>query len=378
MKAINYKSFTFTIEAKETIFLPPYKGSTLRGGFGYAFKRVVCALKDKECLNCILKEKCIYSYIFETPPPSDTKIMRKYKAAPHPFIIEPPPEKKKGYKAGDDINFGLILIGKAIDYLPYFIYAFHNLGEIGIGKGRSKFQLKKVSCDSNLSKLAKEKTITKWEGKSDELETKLLDRAEGKEKMSSDPFRMVKVSDLLPAGEIKIKIVYAVNRKKEKSDKATLAEKSGVYQIFETIQPGAVFEGTININTPEQTAGISTPIKPENLLLSSHRFYAGNLKEEITPLNEALGIKHQAGISANTKFQDKFKKSAFLIRLGRHSGAEAVTIEGNRYIKIMQGRDKQPQYLDHGTTLWLASEASKPNTNNGLIPFGWAVIEVIN
>jgi hypothetical protein len=46
MRAINYKSFIFTIEAKETIILPSYKGSTLRGWFGYAFKRLVYALKD--------------------------------------------------------------------------------------------------------------------------------------------------------------------------------------------------------------------------------------------------------------------------------------------------------------------------------------------
>ncbi|MDP2755868.1 MAG: hypothetical protein Q8P40_15985 [Nitrospirota bacterium] len=87
--SIEYQQFNFKITAKEPLILPAYKGSTFRGGFGYAFKRVVCAIKDKECLDCLLKEKCIYSYVFETPPPSDTKIMRKYKATPHPFVIEP-------------------------------------------------------------------------------------------------------------------------------------------------------------------------------------------------------------------------------------------------------------------------------------------------
>ncbi|MDW7998100.1 MAG: hypothetical protein RMI30_01400, partial [Thermodesulfovibrio sp.] len=90
-----------------------------------------------------------------------------------------------------------------------------------------------------------------------------------------------------------------------------------------------------------------------------------------------LKIKHQAGIDANTKFKDKFKKDAFLIRIGRHSGAEAVTIEGNRHIKIMQGRDRPPLYLDRATTFWLASDSPKPKTNNGLLPFGWAVIELV-
>ncbi|NWF51994.1 MAG: CRISPR system precrRNA processing endoribonuclease RAMP protein Cas6 [Nitrospirae bacterium] len=144
---INTASFRFNLMPLESLILPSYKGSTLRGGFGYAFKKVVCALKDKECSECLLKEKCIYSYIFETPPPSDTKIMRKYPSAPHPFIIEPPSEKRHGYSPGTELGFGLILIGKAIDYLPYFIFTFDELGRIGIGKGKAKYELKNVICD---------------------------------------------------------------------------------------------------------------------------------------------------------------------------------------------------------------------------------------
>jgi CRISPR-associated endoribonuclease Cas6 len=144
--SLQVSNFLFTIVPNEPLILPAYKGSTFRGGFGYAFKRVVCAVKNKDCPDCLLKEKCIYSYVFETPPPSDTKIMRKYKAAPHPFVIEPPMEKRRGYKPGDEINFGLTLIGRAIDYLPYFIYTFDELGKLGIGKGKAKYELKTVGA----------------------------------------------------------------------------------------------------------------------------------------------------------------------------------------------------------------------------------------
>lgn len=137
-------TFQLEIIAQEPLVLPSYKGSTLRGGFGHVFRKVVCALKKDSCWNCLLSEKCIYSYIFETPPPKDTTIMRKYTAAPHPFIIEPPEEKKNGYKPGDNLTFGLTLIGKAIDYLPYFIYTFDELGKTGIGKGRGKFVMQTV------------------------------------------------------------------------------------------------------------------------------------------------------------------------------------------------------------------------------------------
>jgi len=36
------------------------------------------------------------------------------------------------------------LIGRAIDYLPYFIYTFDELGKIGIGKGRGRYELRRV------------------------------------------------------------------------------------------------------------------------------------------------------------------------------------------------------------------------------------------
>ncbi len=109
---------------------------TLRGGFGHAFRRIICALKDKECTDCLLRQQCVYAYVFETPIPADAQIMRKYTAAPHPFILEPSTNSRKSYRKGEDLSFGLTLIGRAADYLPYFIYAFEELGRIGIGKGR--------------------------------------------------------------------------------------------------------------------------------------------------------------------------------------------------------------------------------------------------
>jgi hypothetical protein len=40
--SIEFKQFDFRLTAKEPLIHPSYKGSTLRGSFIYAFKRVVC------------------------------------------------------------------------------------------------------------------------------------------------------------------------------------------------------------------------------------------------------------------------------------------------------------------------------------------------
>lgn len=142
--------FRLRIQATTSLLLPSYKGSTLRGGFGHAFRRIVCLTKDKDCAECILKQQCAYSYIFETPLPPNSGIMRKYPKVPHPFVLIPPLEKDRTYEKGENIDFGLTLIGKAIDYLPYFIFTFEEFGKIGIGKGKGKFVLGEVySLDSN-------------------------------------------------------------------------------------------------------------------------------------------------------------------------------------------------------------------------------------
>ena len=141
--------FSFQLRAIDTLRLPQYKGSTFRGGFGHAFKKVVCTVRGKPCSECLLKMKCVYVYIFETLPPEGSEVLRNYKSIPHPFIIEPPDETRCSYESGDTLSFNLILIGRAIDYLPYFIYTFNELGMSGIGKGRGRYELALInSTDS--------------------------------------------------------------------------------------------------------------------------------------------------------------------------------------------------------------------------------------
>lgn len=222
-----------------------------------------------------------------------------------------------------------------------------------------------------LSTLAVVKEIKGFKGKSKDLEVQILNGD-----FATDPFRMVKVSDMLPAGEVKTKIVYAVNRKKEKSDKESLADKGGVYQVFEAIQPGSIFEGTLNIGKPEKHSGISLPVTADNLKGSINKFYIPLLESEIKTL-KTIDVQVPIINVVNSRFKGQINKTAFLVRIGRHSGAEGVTIEGNRNIKIMQGPGNPPKYLDHATTLWLASDKPKPANNNGLLSFGWAMLEVV-
>ncbi len=131
------------LRAKDTLLLPPYKGSTLRGAFGHAFKKVACPFRCSAG-SCVLPKVCVYTYTFETPPPEGSQILRKYPHAPHPFVIEPPADQRQLFEPGEELYFGLVLIGRALDYLPYFIYAFDELGRIGIGRRKGKYEVTAV------------------------------------------------------------------------------------------------------------------------------------------------------------------------------------------------------------------------------------------
>ena len=142
-ETFKFAKFRFYLHPLEKIYLPRYKGSALRGGFGNIFKKTVCMNNRRECNECILQEKCVYSYIFETPLPQNLleKSKFKIKRPPHPYVFEPPIVSQMEYAPGEELIFNLILIGRGIEYLPYFIFIFEELGKRGIGKGKGKYKL---------------------------------------------------------------------------------------------------------------------------------------------------------------------------------------------------------------------------------------------
>ena len=188
-----------------------------------------------------------------------------------------------------------------------------------------------------------------------ELERALLDGGS----FDTDPFRMLKVSDFVPLGPVKTRVVYAVNRKKKPSK----FEARGPYQILEVIEPGCLFEGWISVLKPELGANITRPLTSAFILASTVAFYSEEWQREVAEL---------AGIGVGQP-KMQMQVNEHLVRLGRHSGAESVTISGHRHIKIMQEKG-QHKFLSHATTLWLAAESKKPTTNSGLTPFGWAAL----
>ena len=55
------------------------------------------------------------------------------------------------------------------------------------------------------------------------------------------------------------------------------------------------------------------------------------------------------------------------MRVGKHSSARAVTVDGVRKIKIMKGKGQKPSFGDEETTIWLINKQ----------PFGWLLCEIL-
>jgi hypothetical protein len=83
----------------------------------------------------MLASKCLYKYLFSPQLPAETQFLKHTSAIPSPIIIEPPLTDQRRFEPGDIMDVGLVLIGKGMEYLPYLIYVFTEIGKSGIGAG---------------------------------------------------------------------------------------------------------------------------------------------------------------------------------------------------------------------------------------------------
>lgn len=146
-KAFHVTHFRFTLSPKETIRLPRFnKGITLRGAFGSSFRSLVCVHRTLSCPECQVQPTCPYGYIFSPRVPENAERLRLNRDIPRPFVIKPPLEGRQVFEPGDNLSFDLVIVGRAVQLLPYFLVSFRNLGERGIGVGRGKFEISKVEA----------------------------------------------------------------------------------------------------------------------------------------------------------------------------------------------------------------------------------------
>lgn len=134
-----------TLTAVEPLELPPYKGSTFRGAFGWAFQKVCCLTGWPSCSGCLSRSVCAYTQLFEAMTPQGTlPPLRGLQDISRPFVLRPPLDRQEKYQPGDELHLDLLLFGRAIPLTPLFIRAFVLLAAHGVGRGRGKVSVKRV------------------------------------------------------------------------------------------------------------------------------------------------------------------------------------------------------------------------------------------
>ena len=138
--------FRFTLKPQQTLFVPAVnKTNMLRGAFGTAFRRLCCIPQCRNAHECPLATACPYKQVFEPSPPPASDRLSKSQDVPRPFIFRAPADTKTKFLPGEEFAFELVLIGRAIDFLPYFVLSFRELAAQGLGLNRARCELEVVN-----------------------------------------------------------------------------------------------------------------------------------------------------------------------------------------------------------------------------------------
>jgi hypothetical protein len=147
--ALATERFRFSVRVASLMVLPPYKGGIFRGAFGSVFRSIVCATRAADCQKCLVRSQCLYVVLFEPQAPPDHPDAHKFRHAPSSYVLNPPLTKREAFKRDETLDFELVLIGRAVDAVPYFIYTFMEMGKRGLGRERGRYELLSVDVLRN-------------------------------------------------------------------------------------------------------------------------------------------------------------------------------------------------------------------------------------
>jgi CRISPR-associated protein Csm5 len=229
-----------------------------------------------------------------------------------------------------------------------------------------------------------------------ELQQRLLQYQSGKFEL--DPLRLIQLADAVWNGEPDLpatQVYLAVNRKKApvKDEQGHLRQSmaENLYQTLVECVPGwryQAFSSQINLQSVD---GIKNNRQGQRYLPASalrfdmeqiaqacNAFYRPLLEVESRKMREGSYLDPEwdrtIGVLLEQARARMDHSEVFLLRVGRHSGAEAVTLNGVRNIKIMQGKGRKPTHEATTKTFWLA--ANDTDQKQKLLPFGWLLVEV--
>lgn len=221
-----------------------------------------------------------------------------------------------------------------------------------------------------------------------DLEKDLLDGS-----FNTDPLRLVKVGDAayqVKEGRAISQVRWQINKAKKRREDGKETQAS-IKTMLECIpeQQEESFTAQLSIQAVGQHQKNQKPITPivqyskDTLVKACNDYYLKEWQKERQIL-ERLGYVDTAwltwvdGMLAETGSFGKLiaSHSGMLLRVGKHTGAETITLDKIASIKIM-GKNGNSSRQSETTTVWLASENDDASRSHGhLLPFGWVFVQV--
>lgn len=137
---LRYLAVRFLVSFRNPAAVPELKVSALRGGMGQVLLSEYCT-GDRNCEACLREPFCPVRQLmyakYEIPPRFATR------GDSNGYILECE-DLRTRVRAGETMEFGLILYGRLIPCLPFFVQAFAGLGRRGLGRDHARYDLLRV------------------------------------------------------------------------------------------------------------------------------------------------------------------------------------------------------------------------------------------
>lgn len=171
---------------------------------------------------------------------------------------------------------------------------------------------------------------------------------------------------------------YSLNKERFEDDELGPSNK------VETIYSGSEFEVKLQIGEYE----VPKQVDFKAIQASCNAHYLPLFEQMFKPkaIFQGQKVEDYSNEYYSDNFYEKYKnfkpkENQFLLRVGKHSGARAVTIDGQREIRVKvsgggpRRKSNKWETLDQETTTWMFGGSERATKN--LIPFGWVLCEVM-
>ncbi|MDX2078912.1 MAG: CRISPR system precrRNA processing endoribonuclease RAMP protein Cas6 [bacterium] len=125
----------FVVRPIESIVFVDHAGSAVRGALYQAMSENFCTEPFAIQQSPNHAQSCPTCWLLNAENPTS----QRGNQTARPITVEPP--QPRTYSRHDPFSFGFTFMGKAQNFIPYVARAVQKMGQIGIGKGRGRFEL---------------------------------------------------------------------------------------------------------------------------------------------------------------------------------------------------------------------------------------------